>query len=67
MRRVVLDAARALGIRAEERDIAPAELLRADEVFVVNSLFGIWPVTDIDGRRFAVGTTTKRLVAHFDA
>jgi 4-amino-4-deoxychorismate lyase len=67
MRRVVLDAARTLGVRAEERDIDPAELLRGDEVFVVNSLFGIWPVTDIDGQRFAVGATTKRLMAHLDA
>jgi 4-amino-4-deoxychorismate lyase len=66
MRRAVLDAARALGIQAEERDVAPAELQGADEVFVTNSLFGIWPVRDIDGRRFAVGATTQRLMKHFE-
>ena len=38
----------------------------ADEVFVANSLFGIWPVREIDGRRFAVGPTTKRLMTHFE-
>jgi 4-amino-4-deoxychorismate lyase len=65
MRRAVLDAARELGLRTEERDIAPAELLGADEVFVANSLFGIWPVADVDGRRFAVGPTTNRLMTHF--
>jgi 4-amino-4-deoxychorismate lyase len=64
MRRVVLDAARIIGVRAEERDIAPAELLAADEVFVANSLFGIWPVTDVDGRRFALGPMTQRLMTH---
>ena len=35
-----------------------AELLAADELFVTNALFGIWPVTELDGRRFAVGPTT---------
>ena len=64
MRRVVLEASRALAIRAEEREIVPAEVLGADEVFVTNALFGIWPVTELDGRRFAVGPTTERLLAH---
>jgi 4-amino-4-deoxychorismate lyase len=63
MRRAVLEAARALGIRAEERDIAPAELLDADEVFVTNSLFGIWPVTTLESRSIARGPTTERLMA----
>ena len=64
MRRAVLEAARTLGIRAEERDLTLAELLAADELFVTNALFGIWPVTELDGRRFAVGPTTERLMAH---
>jgi len=64
MRRVVLEASRALDLRADERDVVPAELLGADEVFVTNALFGIWPVTELDGRRFAVGSTTERLMAH---
>jgi 4-amino-4-deoxychorismate lyase len=64
MRRIVLEAARALAIRAEEREIAPAELLGADEVFMTNALFGIWPVTELDGRRFGIGPTTARLMAH---
>lgn len=64
MRRAVLEAARALAIRAEERDVTPAELQDADEVFVTNSLFGIWPVTNLDGRRLSIGPTTARLMAH---
>ncbi len=64
MRRAVLDAARTLGIRAEERDVTRGELEEADEVFVTNSLFGIWPVTNLDGQRFSVGPTTERLMAH---
>lgn len=62
MRRVVLETARKLGIGAEERDVEPAELLGADELFVTNALFGMWPVAELDGRRFAVGSTTERLM-----
>ena len=62
MRRVALETARKLGARVEERDIAPVELLTADEVFVTNALFGIWPVTKLDGRRFGIGPTTQLLM-----
>jgi 4-amino-4-deoxychorismate lyase len=62
MRRAVLETARNLGMRAGERDLSPAELLGADELFVTNALFGIWPVTDFDGQRLVIGPTTKRLM-----
>ena len=64
MRRAVLEAARALDIDAEEREITAAEVRGADEVFVTNALFGVWPVTELDGARFAVGPLTKRLMTH---
>jgi 4-amino-4-deoxychorismate lyase len=64
MRRAVLEAARTLGIRADECDLALPEVLAADELFMCNSLFGIWPVTNVDGRRFAVGATTTSLMVH---
>lgn len=64
MRRAVLEAARTLGIRAVERDLTLAELSAADELFVTNALFGIWPIADVDGRRFVAGATTRRLMAH---
>jgi 4-amino-4-deoxychorismate lyase len=62
MRRAVLETARTLGIRADECDLSLDEVLAADELFVTNALFGIWPVTDIEGRRFAIGSTTRHLM-----
>jgi 4-amino-4-deoxychorismate lyase len=64
MRRAVLEAARALDLGAEEREIPAAEVHAADELFVTNALFGLWPVTELDGRRFAFGPITKRLMTH---
>lgn len=63
MRRAVLDSARAQQIAVEERDLTLPELLGADELFMTNSLFGIWPVADVDGKRFGIGSTTQHLAA----
>ena len=62
MRRAVLETARTLGLRADESDLTLPEVFDADELFVTNALFGIWPVRDLDGRRFPLGPTTERLM-----
>ncbi len=64
MRRAVLEAAAALGIRAAERDFTLAQVLGADELFMTNALIGIRPVAILDAQRFSVGPVTKRLMAH---
>ncbi|MDH4286592.1 MAG: aminodeoxychorismate lyase [Gallionella sp.] len=35
------------------RNIGLDEVLRADELFVVNSVFGLWPISELEQRRFA--------------
>ena len=47
-RQAVVHAAPHLGLVAEERAVAPAELLEADAVFLTNSLRLIRPVTALD-------------------
>ncbi len=64
MRRVVLAAAIKLGVRASERDLTLAEIANADELFMTNALFGIWPVASFDGRTLARGAVTQRLMQH---
>ena len=48
MRSVILDLAESLGIDTEIRPIGLDEVKTAREVFVCNSLIGIWPVVRID-------------------
>jgi 4-amino-4-deoxychorismate lyase len=64
MRRVVLAAAAGLGVPAAERDLTLAEIANADELFMTNALFGIWPVAYFDGRTLARGQVTQRLMQH---
>ncbi|HSC82051.1 MAG TPA: aminodeoxychorismate lyase, partial [Pseudomonas sp.] len=50
MRAELLQQAAAQGIALHVRDITLDELLAADEVFLCNSLYGIWPVRELLGR-----------------
>lgn len=63
MRAELLEQARALGISVEVRDIAYDELLAADEVFLCNSLYGIWPVRALQERHWPLGPLTRKLQA----
>ena len=56
------------GISAIEHVFTQDELLSADEVFVCNSIVGIWPVRQIAKTCFPVGEITRQLqsyLAHF--
>ena len=64
MRRVVLGAATELGVPAAERDLMLPDIATADELFMTNALFGIWPVASLDGRVLARGPVTQRLMQH---
>ena len=63
MRAELLAQARRQAITLVERDIDLAELLGADEVFVCNSLYGIWPVRALAEHRWSVGPLTRKLQA----
>jgi 4-amino-4-deoxychorismate lyase len=62
MRRVVLERAGAAGLVPAERDLTLADCRAADELFVTNSLFGIWPVARFDARELAIGARTASLM-----
>lgn len=43
------------------RDIAYEEFLEAEEVFLCNSLYGVWPVVALADYRWSVGPVTRRM------
>jgi len=63
MRAEVLEQAACQGIACEVRDILFDELLTADEVFVCNSLYGIWPVRELAASVWPAGPLTRKLQA----
>jgi 4-amino-4-deoxychorismate lyase len=67
MRGLVLDEARAAGLAAEEARLRLAEAFEAEELFMTNSLIGVWPVRALEGRRFAPGPVARLLAGRVDA
>jgi 4-amino-4-deoxychorismate lyase len=61
MRDIVLAAARDSGLAAEEQPVELADVHAADELFVTNSVLGIWPVREFLDTRVAVGPITQAL------
>jgi 4-amino-4-deoxychorismate lyase len=62
MRSVILDCAAQERIPHEIRALTLDDVRSADEVFVCNSLIGIWPVTLIDGTgNFGIGEITRTM------
>lgn len=71
-RALLLDLLPRLGERVAERDLTPADVARADELFLSSTLRDLGPVTHLDGRALhggEPGPVTSRLLplvgAHF--
>jgi 4-amino-4-deoxychorismate lyase len=61
MRGALIDEASATGIEIVVRDIQLSELQQADELFVCNSVYGIWPVRGVEQLSWPVGPLTRKL------
>ena len=62
MRQFVLETARELCIDTAETRLTVDILRSAQELFLTNSQFGIWPVVEWEGTSYAVGPCTRQLL-----
>ena len=62
MRGFVLQLAEELQISVHTCRLRQEDVLAADEVFLTNSLIGVWPVTRLDNKRFSVGPVVRQLM-----
>ena len=61
MREQIILIANRLKLSVIERDIKVNELMTMDELFMTNSLIGIWPVIKFENAHYAVGKITQQL------
>ncbi len=66
-RQTVMELARKRGITVVEREIWPAELANATEVFLTGTAVEVQPVSAIDKQEFEVGPVTQQLIADYSA
>lgn len=62
-RDLVLDQARRMSLETEVRDVALDEVYGADELFLANSVFGLWPVASFGDRSWTDYSRTGTLQA----
>jgi 4-amino-4-deoxychorismate lyase len=55
----VLEAAREHGMPCRVRDLTWDEFVAAEEIFLVNSVFGLWPVKEVDGDARRIGPIAR--------
>lgn len=61
MRETILHYARREGIATRVATMSVSELDEADEIFICNSIIGIWPVRQLENRPFPVGPLTRMM------
>jgi len=61
LRTVVMELAAGLPLQVQIKAPGLPDLWRANEVFLTNSVIGIWPVVAVDGHPFQKGAVTRRL------
>lgn len=62
MRRYLMECADRAGIQLRVASMSLAELMQAEEIFVCNSIIGVWPVIAIGHWKYAVGPMTRQFM-----
>lgn len=61
IRKTILEKTPDININTETKKISLSKLKSAEEIFVCNSIIGIWPVRSINEQTFSVGKKTQEL------
>ena len=62
----VIDAAAAHGIAITIGRITWSDVLSADEAFLVNSLAGVWPISELEGTKLSIGPLVRSVQRWLD-
>ncbi|MBW2939204.1 aminodeoxychorismate lyase [Zhongshania aquimaris] len=66
MRQRVLKHANALGLETRIKEFGVSALCSAEEAFVCNSVFGIWPISKVECVHMQIGPISRLLQREFD-
>jgi 4-amino-4-deoxychorismate lyase len=61
IRECILDLAPDLGFKTRIKHISETELFSASEIFLCNSVIGLWPVQKIEDHEFQAGPVTRKI------
>jgi 4-amino-4-deoxychorismate lyase len=61
MRSLVLDRVSELPMATSVTELTKADIQEADEIFLTNSLIGLWPIRRLASREYPIGKHTRRI------
>jgi len=61
LRDIVISIAHSHHIKVVEKEIGQQDVLLADELFITNSIIGIWPIKQLEQQHYNTGNITKKL------
>jgi 4-amino-4-deoxychorismate lyase len=61
VRNIVISEAQKNQVYVVEKTLSKEDTKSADELFVTNSIIGIWPVKQLEEQRYAIGPLTQHL------
>jgi 4-amino-4-deoxychorismate lyase len=64
MRQLIINIAQKNKISIQETLLTEKRVLDADELFVSNSVIGIWPIRSLKNKSYPVGSITQKIMAH---
>ncbi len=62
IRGIILEAAAQNELKIEQTRLSRQDVVSADELFVTNSVFGLWPIRQIEQHRFKIGVITRKAI-----
>lgn len=66
IRNIIIEQAMANGLSVAQLTISKTRLLAAEEVFLTNSIIGLWPVKNLDGHVYKGSKITDQLAVNLD-
>lgn len=62
MRAAILTVLKDLGYKTRIEDLSRERLITAEEVFLTNSIIGLWPVVELESKRWEIGPISRLLL-----
>jgi 4-amino-4-deoxychorismate lyase len=62
MRKMVLQVAQGRGVEVSELTVSKADLETAEDIFLSNALIGVWPVVELNGKKYQRSDVTKQIM-----
>jgi len=66
IRQLLLEPSRSLKYQIKETILSKEDVFHADELFVTNSVIGLWPIAQLEGKAYPVGKVTKQVMAYLE-